>query len=122
MPPSARTVLVVDDDHATRVGLLALLTRAGYRVHAAADYEEARRALQTRPDLLVTDVRLRDFNGLQLLLGSHPFVPAIVISGFLDPVLEAEARGLGADFVLKPISPTDLLSLIARKLAKSTSP
>jgi len=49
-------------------------------------------------------------------------LPAIVITGFADPCIEAEARALSADFMLKPISPIALLDRIAEKLAHVTRP
>jgi hypothetical protein len=45
-------------------------------------------------------------------------VPTIVTTAFADPILEAEARHLGADFMVKPLSPKALLELIERKLAE----
>jgi DNA-binding response OmpR family regulator len=69
--------------------------------------------------LILVDVRLAGDNGLQLLALSPRPVPAIVMTGFADPVLEAQAWQLGADFILKPISPPALLALIQTKLAAS---
>ena len=70
----------------------------------------------TPPDLLIADVRLGPFNGLQLVISSPKPIPAIIITGFADPVLESDARRRGADYVLKPISPARLLDLVAQKL------
>lgn len=115
MPAS---VLIVDDDRATRVGLAELLEEAGYEVSTAASFEEAVRALRSSPpDLLITDVRLGPFNGLQLVISSPRPVPAIIITGFADPVLESDARRRGADYILKPLDPGALLRLVERKLA-----
>src|SRR5688572_27301045 len=62
-------VLVVDDDRATRTGLSALLEQAGYSTFATGSFREAMSLLRTDPpDLLITDVRLDEYNGLQLLL------------------------------------------------------
>lgn len=115
------TVLVVEDDAATRKGLDALLTADGYHVVVAEGYDDGRRALlSAQPDLVVTDLRLGGFNGLQLLIFSPSPVPAIVVTGFADPVLEEQARRLGATFVLKPIVPRALLQLIEQKLAEGS--
>jgi DNA-binding response OmpR family regulator len=112
-------ILIVEDDRATRQGLEELLRGAGYEPTGAATLQEAARALdRDPPDLLIVDVRLGDYNGLQLLITRKAApVPAIVVSAFQDPVLEADARSYGADFVLKPIDPHDLMRLIAEKLA-----
>lgn len=108
-------ILLVEDDAATRGGLSLLLERAGYDVVAADGVPEGRRVLEEAPpDLLITDVRLGAFNGLQLLIRSLAGVsiPAIVTTGFPDAVLEAKARKFGAMFLLKPIEPAGLLMLV----------
>jgi DNA-binding response OmpR family regulator len=116
----ASRVLVVDDDAATRVGLAELLTGAGYETCGAATFEEAQRVLRTDPpDLLIADVRLGAFNGLQLLVASPRRIPAIIITGFADPVLESDARQHGAEYILKPISPAALLEAVRRRLTQA---
>jgi DNA-binding response OmpR family regulator len=110
-------VLIVDDDKTTREGLAEFLEEAGYEAVAVATFEDATRVLRTAPpDLLIADVRLGPFNGLQLVISSPQPIPAIIITGFADPVLEADARRRGADYVLKPVSPARLLDLVAQKL------
>jgi FixJ family two-component response regulator len=114
----ARRILVVDDDHSTRVGLVALLESAGYEVIPAATLKAARKSLvDDAPDLVITDVRLGEFNGLHIAAANRTQVPVIVITGFPDPVLEAVARTFGAEFLLKPLRPADLLALVERKLS-----
>jgi DNA-binding response OmpR family regulator len=112
-------ILLVDDDPATRIGLAELLTDAGYETRAVATFEEGLRALRTEtPDLLIADVRLGAFNGLQLLVSTPRTVPAIIITGFADPVLESDARQHGADYVLKPVAPAVLLGMVRSRLAE----
>lgn len=114
-------VLIVDDDAATRSGVAELLREAGYDTRAVGTFEEGLKALRTdMPDLLIADVRLGAFNGLQLLVSSPRPIPAIIITGFADPVLESDAQQHGAEYVLKPISPSALLDLVERKLAQSS--
>lgn len=111
-------VLIVDDDGATRRGLARLLFQAGYEATAVGTFDEARRIIGTTPpDLLITDIRLDAYNGLQLILNSPHQIPTIVITGFADPVLEAEARRGGAAYLVKPVQPSDLLALVGEKLA-----
>jgi DNA-binding response OmpR family regulator len=111
-------VLIVDDDKTTREGLAEFLEEAGYEAVAVGTFEDATRVLRTSPpDLLIADVRLGPFNGLQLVISSPQPIPAIIITGFADPVLESDARRRGADYVLKPVSPSRLLDLVAEKLA-----
>ena len=86
-------VLIVDDDAATRSGVAELLREAGYDTRAVGTFEEGLKALRTdMPDLLIADVRLGAFNGLQLLVSSPRPIPAIIITGFADPVLEFGRR------------------------------
>lgn len=110
-------VLVVEDDVATRNGLETLLQRAGYEVLATDSVPEGRRALEEgAPDLLITDVRLGEFNGLQLVAMSPKPIPAIVVTAFIDPALELDARRLGAHYLAKPIEPATLLALVEELL------
>ena len=113
---SMSLILVVDDDLPTLNGLAALLRSAGHTVSAAADFPEARGLLLTiQPALLIVDVRLHEYNGLQLVVMAQSLSPppaAIVTSGFYDEVLRGEARKLGASFLEKPFEPARLFALV----------
>lgn len=110
-------ILVVEDDPATRQGMVALLGGAGYDVVASGSMAEAlERMAETPPDLIVTDLRLAEFNGLYLAAVNPQRIPVIIITGYFDRGLEAEARELGADFLIKPVRPSHLLSVIERRL------
>jgi DNA-binding response OmpR family regulator len=116
-PSPMATILIVDDHRVTRLGLAEMLADAGYSVVTTGNFQEARRILREEPpDLLIADVRLGSFNGLQLVISGHKRVPAIVITGYADPVLEAEARRGGADYLVKPFDPERLLTIIREKL------
>jgi DNA-binding response OmpR family regulator len=112
-----RVVLIAEDDEATLTGLAACLHGAGYSVVPALTFAEAHRLLRfARPDVVVADVRLGKYNGLQLAIQARTLDPPpalIVTTGFEDSVITAEAKRLGAAFLLKPIDPTRLLALIA---------
>jgi DNA-binding response OmpR family regulator len=115
-------VLVVDDEEATREGLKQILERAGYTAVTAATFQDGERALQTeRPDLLIVDVRLGEYNGLQLIITSERKIPAIVLTGYADKVLEDDAHHEGAEYVVKPVDPAALVALIKRMLTHSTT-
>jgi DNA-binding response OmpR family regulator len=112
--------LVVEDDPATRSGLVALLREAGYEPVEAATLQEGRLALeQGQPDLLIADLRLGGFNGLQLLHVSPRPVPAIMVTGFPDEMLQAEARRLGAEYLVKPVAVSRLIDMVRRMLAQT---
>jgi CheY-like chemotaxis protein len=113
----ARSILVVQHDAPAQRHVAACLEAAGYDVIEARTFMDARRTLEHRPpDLLITDVRLDGYNGLQLLATSPDPVPAIVFTNLPDPVLEADARALGAEYLLKPVSRAILLSRVAALL------
>ena len=112
------TVLVVDDDRSTLQGLALLLADSGYRVLTADTYEAAQFVLRTGyPDILLVDIRLGDFNGLQLIATGARRLPAIVITGHDDAALEKEARRFGAEYLVKPVSRDTLVSSIERQLS-----
>jgi DNA-binding response OmpR family regulator len=115
MPPR---ILIVDDNEEYLEGLNELLTLQGYEPLLARTFGEGQRALrEDAPDLLIADVRLGPFNGLQLIATGQVRIPTIVVSGFDDPVLQADAKAFGADYLVKPIETADLLALIDRRLA-----
>jgi DNA-binding response OmpR family regulator len=110
-------ILIVEDHETTRLGLQAILTNAGYDVLAVGTFAEGRRSLtEHAPDVLIADLRLGEYNGLQLVAAAPVAIPSIIVTGFPDPVLEAAALKLGADYMTKPIAIESLLSLIEEKI------
>ena len=116
------TVLVVDSDLLALALTAGVLRQAGYACTSAASFADARASLaDTSPDLLITVVRLGAFNGLQLVLRRFlrdPSRRAIVTDIVHDPLLEREARRAGAVYTVTPISPRDLLGLVANQLRR----
>ena len=110
-------VLLVDDDLTVLRMMTGWLTFAGHEVVPCTTFESAKRALATEtPDLLVTDVRLGAFNGLQLVVLAkvdHPEMRAIVLTGYDDPVLREEATATGASFLVKPIDAQRFLDSVS---------
>lgn len=109
-------ILVVDDDESLLNGLATGLESGGCEVVASATYEDARERLRHEQfDVLLTDVRLGAFNGLQLAViarQAHDDLRIIVMSGFDDAVLRAEATALGAPYLVKPVYFSQLLELV----------
>jgi DNA-binding response OmpR family regulator len=114
-------ILVLDDDEHALSGLLELLRDAEYHVTGAATYDAARRLLDLNAyDLLITDIRLRGFNGLNLVKKSradYPDMAVIIISGYEQPLIELEASRYHAQFVSKPIRPAEFLATVGSMLA-----
>jgi CheY-like chemotaxis protein len=114
-------ILLVEDDRASRQGLAALLSGAGYSVAESVSMADALDIIEhDPPDLIITDIRLREFNGLYLAAVNPLRIPVVIVTGYPDPGLEQEARNLGADFLLKPIRPSRLLTIIEQRLPLTT--
>ncbi len=122
-------LLVVEDDTEMRRLLAATLRRDGYRVIEAPDGDAAFDLLwagvvngdaASLPDLVVSDIRLPVFTGLELLesLGvASRRVPVILITAFPDEATRAEALRLGAACLLeKPFSLAALRAAIGLAL------
>jgi DNA-binding response OmpR family regulator len=117
-----RKILVVDDDRDWLDAVVELLEREGYSVRAAETFPDARVAIdQFEPDVLITDVRLGEYNGVYLLLRSrsrYPEMVSIIVSGYDDPVIAREAKQEGAyDFLVKPVEGRRLLDRVGEALA-----
>lgn len=114
-------ILVVEDDERALAGMLELLRDAGHTVTGAATFDAAKGLLELHAyDLLITDIRLRAFNGLQLVRRSrllHPNMAVILVTAHEDAMLELEAARYRAEYLLKPVKPADLLAAISRTLA-----
>ena len=115
-------ILVLDDDENALSGIVELLCDAAYVATGTATYDSAKRLLAIGSyDLLVTDVRLRGFNGIHLVRQSaadHPDMALVIISGYDEPMMEIEAARYGARFVRKPIKPGEFLDACAECLSR----
>ena len=109
-------VILVNADRGVLRQLEAQLSENGYMVMAMATFIEARDLLDSViPDLLVADIRLERFNGLQLAIRSHfenPDVPVAVTHVEDDPVVEAEAKRYGVSFFPAPLENQKFLSFV----------
>jgi len=118
------SVLIADDD----VQMLGMvehwLEEAGYDVVACSRFEAARNYLASHPlDALVTDLRLGEFNGLQLALrASEPGrrTAVLVMSAYDDVVLRRDAAACGGRFMLKPFDRESLLTRLSEALSTTT--
>jgi DNA-binding response OmpR family regulator len=110
-------VLIVEPDATVRSGFAEALASSGFEVIETRTFQEGRRVLRNQaPGLLITEIRLAGFNGLQLILTNPAPIPSIVVSS-ADPVLQTEARRMGATYLIKPVSQADLLVAIEQLLA-----
>jgi DNA-binding NtrC family response regulator len=124
-PLTGKNVLLVDDDPAVLHLVRQWLSSAGYTVIACDRFETAKQHLAAQaPDILVTDVRLGAYNGLQLVILAKqqgPQVAAVVMSAFDDPTLRKEAAQSGAGYVNKPCTRDQVLSAVVEAVS-SPSP
>ena len=94
--------VVVSVTTKTRTERRHLLQHAGITAFTASSFEGGWRLVKaTHPDLLIADVRLLDYNGLQLAMRARDESPRTrtVIVGEPDLVLEREANALGASYL-----------------------
>lgn len=121
------SILLVDDDLSLLGALSRFLSDSGFEVFPCSTFEDAKREIASvRPEILITDVRLGAFNGLQLALFARDVrsdVRLVVFSGFDDPVLKEEARRIGATYLVKPVSGNHLVDeLRANGSGRSNEP
>lgn len=117
---STVTILVVEDDVATRTLLHLMLVRAGYKVRIAGNGAEFITAMSQKPlpDLLILDIHLPDVNGLKILakIRSHPrlqTLPVILFTAGAGVVELARGVALGADgFISKPATAQTMLAAV----------
>jgi DNA-binding response OmpR family regulator len=110
-------LLLVDDDSDTRELLSLYFERQGVEVDAVGSFQAAEQALNSQQyGALLTDLRLPDGNGRELLRGGRPahLTLAVVVSG--DASDEDRRRSLAAGFdshLLKPLDRETLATLVA---------
>ncbi len=110
--------LVVDSLLDNALVTANLLADSDFHVTVADNFARAKERLaECPPALLVTEVRLREYNGLQLVLRGktrRSSLGAIVLASEVDPVLQADAEAMGATFVVRPIDATQFTAAALR--------
>ncbi len=122
---SGETILVVDDDNSVRRVVQMQLSEAGYDVVLAGSGGEALRILlEHRPKLLITDLRMPDLDGLELLrriADDQIQTTVIIITAFGTIETAVQAMRLGAyDYVTKPIDYEALLLAVHRAMERQS--
>ena len=123
-PVALVSALVVDPSMPEALAIVSSLTACRFHVTVAETFSKAKeRMLAHVPQVLLTEVRLAEYNGLHLVLrgkAARRDLAAIVTSGVADQVLQAEAEQLGATFVLKPTTAQEFSAAICRTLLQAT--
>lgn len=114
----AESILVVDDELSMRRFFEVTLSREGYSVHTAESVATGKEAIaRLRFDLLLSDIRLGDGQGLELLAAckdKDPEIPVIMMTAYASPETAVEAMKLGAvDYLTKPFN-VDEVKVVVR--------
>lgn len=120
-------ILVVDDDTTFCIMLKNWLGKRGFEVENAFSYKEAVKKLDKETfDLVLTDLRLPDKDGidlLRLIKEKTPVTQVLLMTGYADIQTAVTAMKLGAfDYVAKPVIPDEILKKLQEALKLEVEP
>ncbi|HMB30494.1 MAG TPA: sigma 54-interacting transcriptional regulator, partial [Desulfohalobiaceae bacterium] len=123
MNTSESVILVVDDEPNTLKVVSAVLQKQGYSVSTALNFESAWAVLEKEPiQIVITDLKLPDKSGLELLEGvkkKWPDINVIMITAYGTIDNAVQAMKLGAyNYLTKPVNPEELQVVITKALEK----
>ena len=112
-------ILILDDEPIVGKRLGPALTRMGSEVEVFVNPHEALRRIQEKTfDIVVTDIRMEDIDGIEILekvKSRSEHTKVIMITGYATVEVAREALAKGAfDFIAKPFKPNDLREVIFR--------
>ena len=118
-------ILLVDDDTTFCLMLKTWLTKKGFQVDEAFSCREAlSKTKEAKYDVILTDLRLPDEDGMYLLKNikeKTPEVQVILMTGYADIHTAVQAIKLGAfDYVAKPVIPDEILKKIQDALEQKS--
>lgn len=123
--PGKANILVVDDEPQIARVLKTTLSSQGYATRTAGDGREALQAMKDwTPDLVITDLRMPNMDGLALCrhIREQSQVPIIVLSVKGEEKTKVEALDAGADdYVTKPFNINELLARVRAGLRRMTA-
>ena len=117
-------VLVVDDEQRQRDILQVILEAEGYETTAAGNGRHALQAAQGQGfDVVLTDLKMPDLNGIELLgeilkLQPAPLVILMTAHGTIDSAVEAMRKG-AFDYLTKPLEKDELLMVLRRAMERA---
>jgi len=116
-------IFVVDDEQTIASSISIILRHRGFDTSSFIDPGEALEAAMSKaPDLLISDVVLPKFSGIELAIkirGTHPRSKVLLFSGHASTskmLDDANAKGHNFELLSKPIHPVDLMNRVYRKL------
>jgi len=112
-------IMVVDDEPIVGKRLKPALEKSGYEVEVYETGADALKRIEENDfDIIVTDVRMDEIDGLDILAGvtaKATHTKVIIITGYATIELAREALAKGAfDFIAKPFKPNDLREIIEK--------
>lgn len=121
--PASFRILIVDDDRLIRVGLKAILRKAGFQCLEASHGQEAlERVAATPVDLILTDLAMPLMDGLELVKAVAPMIPdlaVVVVTGSDDLEKAMDCLRMHAyGYVIKPFNPNAILIAVANALRR----
>lgn len=111
------SILIVEDDITFSLMLTTWLGKKGFVVISSSSVFDAKRRLGEEAfDLVISDLRLPDSDGIDLLKwlkNTHPSLPLIMMTSYAEIQTAVQAMKLGAaDYIAKPLNPDELLGKI----------
>ena len=111
------SILIVEDDITFSLMLTTWLGKKGFVVRSSSSVSDAKRRLGEEAfDLVISDLRLPDCDGIDLLKwlkSTHPSLPLIMMTSYAEIQTAVQAMKLGAaDYIAKPLNPDELLGKI----------
>lgn len=111
------SILIVEDDITFSLMLTTWLGKKGFVVRSSSSVSDAKRKLGEEAfDLVISDLRLPDSDGIDLLKwlkNTHPSLPLIMMTSYAEIQTAVQAMKLGAaDYIAKPLNPDELLDKI----------
>ena len=120
-----RNILVVDDEAQIARVLKTTLSAQGYGIRTAADGIQALQEMTNwPPDLIITDLRMPNMDGLELCrkVRTQSQIPIIVLSVKGEETIKVAALDAGADdYVTKPFGVNELLARVRAALRRSST-
>ena len=115
------SILIIEDDITFSLMLKTWLGKKGFVVESASLIQEAKRKIaDTKFDLIISDLRLPDDDGIDLLKWLKEkglSIPLIIMTGYAEIQTAVQAMKLGAaDYIAKPLNPDELLGKIRELL------
>lgn len=119
-----KKILICEDEADVQKSMANILIKQKYEVYAAKDGEEAiNQARKINPALILLDIRMPKFDGLEVAKQIREFNPKtkiIFITGFQSPELTKEAAKYDiVDYILKPTTTKELLNVVNAALLSS---